>query len=91
MIEQIATLPASTIRISFVRSRKPVCLTIIVCVFPIKKKNARTTITMKITGVRLLRNASGISKLNRKRNANNSETAQIHKSTLKIIQEGVVD
>jgi hypothetical protein len=46
--------------------------------------------TIKIIVVSSCENVAGMSKLNRKRNANSNETAQMHKSTLKIIHDGVV-
>ena len=60
-------------------------------VLPVKKNKALILNTNKILEVRLCKNVDGISKLNRKRYANNKETAQMLKSILNIIHEGVVD
>ncbi len=83
--------PASTTMISFVKSRRPVCLTIIAYVLPIKDNIALIMRTESNIKEKFSVKFAGTAKLKRRRKARITETAQRTKSMLKIIHEGVVD
>lgn len=87
----MAPLPASTTKISLVKSRRPVCLTIMEYVFPRKENNALIMRTEKTIDVKFSVKFEGTEKLNLKRNANSSDDTQINRSMLKIIHDGVVE
>jgi len=87
----MAILLASTTKISLVKSRKPVCLTIIEYVFPKKKKKARINKTEINIKVKFSEKFEGTAKLNLSRKASSKDVIQTNKSMLKIIHDGVVD
>jgi len=84
-------LPASTTMISFVRSLNPVCLIIIAYVFPKKENKALIISTERRITEKFSVKFFGTTKLNLRRKASINDMAQITKSILKMIQDGVVD